>query len=165
MEVSSIMLASKVFKFVFIALCIAIICIASVMLADVQPKEADARGGGYKYGKAIVAKARSQIGDPYGYSGGAWTCSELTGYAVRAATGVSIGYSPLGQKYYGWQPRRVRPGDVLFYDENGPAGPPTHVGIATGRGKIVHASNYFGAVVESERRYLIGYDGARRVRP
>jgi cell wall-associated NlpC family hydrolase len=41
----------------------------------------------------------------------------------------------------------------------------THVGIYSGRGKLVHASAYFGKVVESKMRYIKGYSGAKRLRP
>ena len=40
----------------------------------------------------------------------------------------------------------------------------THVGIySTKSGYIVHASGYFGEVVESQMKYIRGYAGARRL--
>src|SRR3712207_8264604 len=41
---------------------------------------------------------------------------------------------------------RLRPGDEVFFKENGPRGPITHVGIFSGNGRIVHASGYWGKV-------------------
>jgi hypothetical protein len=39
------------------------------------------------------------------------------------------------------------------------------VGIYSGNGYILHASNYFGKVVNSKMKYIRGYCGARRIRP
>jgi cell wall-associated NlpC family hydrolase len=57
----------------------------------------------------------------------------------------------------------LRPGDIVFFAEGG--GRLTHVGIYSGRGNLVHASRYFGKVVESEMRYIKGYSGAIRLKP
>ena len=57
----------------------------------------------------------------------------------------------------------LRPGDIVF-KEAGPNRPITHVGVYSGRGNLVHASRYFGKVVESKMRYIKGYFGANRPR-
>ena len=54
-------------------------------------------------------------------------------------------------------------GDLVFFKEAGRKGPITHVGIYSGRGNIVHASNYFNKVVESKMSYVHGYFGAKRL--
>lgn len=59
---------------------------------------------------------------------------------------------------------RLRIGDHVFFKENGRRGGITHVGIYSGNGNIVHASSYFGKVVESKMRYVSGYFGAKRYR-
>jgi cell wall-associated NlpC family hydrolase len=55
-----------------------------------------------------------------------------------------------------------RPGDLLFFSEDG-SGYLTHVGIQSYNGKILHASSYYGEVVESELKYMRGLYAARRL--
>ncbi len=57
---------------------------------------------------------------------------------------------------------RLRPGDEVFFKENGPRGRITHVGVYSGNGRIIHASLYWGKVVEKEMKYINGYFGAKR---
>jgi cell wall-associated NlpC family hydrolase len=61
-----------------------------------------------------------------------------------------------------WRKSNLRLGDEVFFKEGG--GGITHVGIYSGNGNIVHASSYFGKVVESKMRYIRGYYGAKRYR-
>jgi cell wall-associated NlpC family hydrolase len=60
---------------------------------------------------------------------------------------------------------RLRPGDLVFFDENknGKLQPWDHVGIYSGHGNLIHASSYFGKVVESKMKYIHGYWGAKRL--
>jgi peptidoglycan DL-endopeptidase RipA len=55
-----------------------------------------------------------------------------------------------------------RPGDLLFFSEDG-SGKLTHVGIQSFRGLILHASIFYGEVVESELKYMRGLYAARRL--
>lgn len=55
----------------------------------------------------------------------------------------------------------VRRGDLVFFKENGRN--ITHVGIYSGNGNVIHASSYFGKVVESKMKYIRGYIGGRRL--
>jgi cell wall-associated NlpC family hydrolase len=55
----------------------------------------------------------------------------------------------------------LRPGDEVFFNEGG-GSRITHVGIYSGNGYIVHASSYFGKVVESKMSYIRGYSAAKR---
>lgn len=56
----------------------------------------------------------------------------------------------------------LRLGDEVFFRENG--GGITHVAIYSGNGNVVHASSYYGKVVESKMKYIRGYAGAKRYR-
>jgi cell wall-associated NlpC family hydrolase len=58
----------------------------------------------------------------------------------------------------------LHPGDLVFFKEAGMNKNITHVGIYSGRGNLIHASNYFGKVVESKMSYMHGYFGAKRLR-
>jgi cell wall-associated NlpC family hydrolase len=60
---------------------------------------------------------------------------------------------------------RLRPGDLVFFDENRnhKLRPMDHVGIYSGNGYLIHASSYFGEVVETKMKYIHGYWGARRL--
>ena len=57
----------------------------------------------------------------------------------------------------------LRPGDLVFFKEAGENHPITHVAIYSGAGNILHASTYWGRVVESPMKYVDGYYGARRL--
>jgi cell wall-associated NlpC family hydrolase len=61
----------------------------------------------------------------------------------------------------------LRKGDLVFFDEDrdGRLEPWDHVGIYSGNGNLVHASDYFDKVVESKMKYIKGYWGAKRLRP
>ena len=59
----------------------------------------------------------------------------------------------------------LKRGDLVFFKENGYGNPITHVGMYSGNGYILHASAYFNRVVNSKMKYIVGYYGARRVRP
>ena len=76
--------------------------------------------------------------------------------------------SPVLQYQYGHKVRsrsNLKRGDLVFFKERGYGRPITHVGIYSGNGYILHASSYFGKVVNSKMKYIRGYYGARRIRP
>lgn len=119
-------------------------------------------------GRDVVRQARRHLGDRYGYatcSRSVKSCTCLTKTAVKPF-GHRMGLTESGQWRYERSRRiersRLRPGDEVFFKENGPSGPITHVGIFSGNGRIVHASSYFGKVVEKEMKYIDGYFGAKR---
>jgi cell wall-associated NlpC family hydrolase len=58
----------------------------------------------------------------------------------------------------------LKQGDEVFFKENGPYNPITHVAVYAGNGNVVHASVYYGKVVESKMKYINGYFGAKRYR-
>jgi cell wall-associated NlpC family hydrolase len=101
-----------------------------------------------------VEDAQSYIGTPYGASG--LDCSGFTS-AVFADLGVYLPDSADAQYAYG-TPSYGEVGDLVFFDESGYG--LSHVGIATGYGTVIHASTYYGAVVETPIEYVPGYVGA-----
>ena len=119
-------------------------------------------------GRDVVRQARRHLGDRYRF--GTCTkklksCTCLTKMAVRPF-GHRMGMTENGQWKYSRSRKipksNLRPGDEVFFKENGPSGPITHVGIYSGNGRIVHASSYWGKVVEKEMKYINGYFGAKR---
>ncbi len=118
-------------------------------------------------GRDIVRQAKRHLGDRYGYGKCAKSvksCTCVTKSAVNPF-GHTMGMTELGQWRYD-RSRRVsksslRPGDEVFFKEGG-SSRITHVGIYSGNGNIVHASSYFGKVVESKMKYIKGYSGAKR---
>jgi peptidoglycan DL-endopeptidase RipA len=119
---------------------------SAVLLAG-SPNEAYADVSG----QAVVDDARSYIGTPYGASG--MDCSGFTS-AVFADLGVYLPDGPDAQYAYG-TPSYGEAGDLVFFDESGYG--ISHVGIATGYGTVIHASTYYGAVVETPIEYITGY--------
>ena len=124
-----------------------------VLLAGPPAHEAHAQGYGVS-GQAVVDDARSYVGASYGTSG--LDCSGFTS-AVFADLGVYLPDSPGAQYAYG-TPSNAKAGDLVFFDESGYG--ISHVGIATGYGTVIHASTYYGAVVETPIEYIPGYVGA-----
>ena len=60
-------------------------------------------------------------------------------------------------------PGNLRLGDLVFFKEAGRDRPITHVGIDSGNGYLVHASSYWGKVVERPMKFIHGYHGAKRL--
>jgi cell wall-associated NlpC family hydrolase len=58
----------------------------------------------------------------------------------------------------------LRRGDEVFFKEGGHYRGISHVGVYSGNGNLVHASVYYGKVVESEMKWIDGYFGAKRYR-
>lgn len=90
---------------------------------------------------------------------------------VYANYGITLPMDEPGQVRRGVAVSRaaLRAGDLVYFKENGPSGPITHVGVyvgvntKTGQQMISHASSYFGTTVTSQMRYIKGYAGARRL--
>jgi cell wall-associated NlpC family hydrolase len=116
----------------------------------------------------VVHTALSQVGRPYrsgGMDPAGFDCSGLVSwvfgrYAVQAPRGVQA-------QFDGTRPvssRDIKPADLLFFSTTGPG--PTHVAIALGDGRFVHAPNSRGKVrVESldSTYWSSRYIGARRL--
>jgi peptidoglycan DL-endopeptidase CwlO len=144
-------------------LCCALFSTAVLVSVPASPAQAyPAYNGSYSYndyssGQAVVDEARSWIGTPYGAYGA--DCSGLTSQ-VFAQFGVYLPDDPAAQWSYG-VPSDGEAGDLVFYNEDGYG--ISHVAIATGYGTVIHASDYFGAVVETPMYDIPGYVGARDV--
>ena len=119
-------------------------------------------------GRDIVRQARRHEGDKYAYgtcTKRAKSCTCLTKVSVNPF-GHSLGMTENGQWKYDRSRKipksRLKPGDEVFFKENGPAGGITHVGIYSGNGNIWHASAFTGDVTQTKMRYIDGYFGAKR---
>jgi cell wall-associated NlpC family hydrolase len=115
-------------------------------------------------GREVVKKAESWSGVPYRLgraSRSGVDCSGLT-MLVYQKFGIELPHDVEEQYDYG---SRVsgppQAGDLVFFDEHGRG--ISHVGIATGRGTIVHASNYWKRVTETQIKYVKGYKGSKRL--
>lgn len=128
---------------------------------------------GHSTGRDVVRRARKHIGTRYrnspphpckAYRKEDCSCHTKT---VFRAFGRKLPDNPPSQYRYGRKIKRsnLRPGDLVFFDENrnGKLQPWDHVGIYSGNGNLVHASSYFGKVVERKMKYIKGYWGARRL--
>jgi cell wall-associated NlpC family hydrolase len=122
-------------------------------------------------GNDVVRAARRYIGTRYRYAtcqSSRMSCTCLT-KKTWAKFGHKLPMSERGQWSYD-RGRKVaksslRPGDIVFFKEGGRKRGITHVGIYSGKGNLVHASAYFGKVVESKMKYIRGYSGAKRLKP
>ncbi len=119
--------------------------------------------------RAVVRKAKRFLGTRYRYA--ACTRSRMSCTCLTKRTWKAFGHKlPMSERGQWKKGKRVaksnlRRGDIVFFKEAGPRKPITHVGIYSGKGNLVHASNFFNKVVESKMRYIKGYYGAKRLRP
>jgi cell wall-associated NlpC family hydrolase len=131
------------------------------------------RAGGRSTGQDVVRRARKHIRTPYRESPPhpckAYRMEDCSCHTkkVFGTFGRRLPDNPPSQYRYGRYIKRsnLRPGDLVFFDENrnGKLQPWDHVGIYSGNGNLVHASSYFGRVVESKMKRIKGYWGARRL--
>jgi hypothetical protein len=138
--------------------------------AGAGSKQLYSASGGRLNGRDVVRVARRYIGTRYKYA----TCtkSRMSCTCLTKRTFSKFGHRlPMteGGQWRHEPSRRVarsnlRPGDIVFFKENGRRNPITHIGIFSGRGYLVHASSYFGKVVESKMKYIDGYFGAKKLR-
>ncbi len=109
----------------------------------------------------IVRIALSQRGVHYRWGGTSpstgFDCSGFTRW-VFAHVGIDLPHQSGQQFTYGQRVRRLKPGDLVFFDHLG------HVGIYVGHGLFVHAPQT-GQVVSTMRLSVRfgSYDGARRI--
>ena len=116
----------------------------------------------------VIRSGRKYLGAPY-VSG---TPSPCTSSQMDCDCFTKRTFNDLGLRLGWWSDqlkygRRIelanrRPGDLLFFSEDG-SGRLTHVGIQSYNGYLLHASSYFGKVVESKLRYMNGLYAARRL--
>ena len=135
--------------------------------AELEEPLATARGGAS--GNDVVRAAKRHIGTRYRYA--TCTASRMSCTCLTKSAWGRFGHRLPMDEYGQWryEPSKriryndLRRGDIVFFAEGG--GGLTHVGIYSGRGNLVHASKYFGKVVESKMRYIRGYSGAIRLNP
>jgi NlpC/P60 family len=149
---------------------------------DLAPAEGSASSGKNVYGASntnverrdIVRYGRTHIGTPYFHSppDACWAyekedCSCFT-RLVYEQFGKELPDSPIQQYWHKdrkWVSRaNLQRGDLVFFKENGPDNPITHVAMYSGNGYVLHASAYYQSVVEAEMKNIEGYAGARRIR-
>ena len=151
---------------------------------DLAPAEGSAGSGKNVYGASnttverrdIIRYGRTHIGTPYYHSppDACWAyekedCSCFT-RLVYEHFGKELPDDPIQQYWHKdrkWISKdNLQRGDLVFFKENGPDKPITHVAMYSGNGYVLHASSYYAyqKVVESKIEYIEGYVGARRIR-
>lgn len=121
---------------------------------DPSPEDPPAPSGG---AQAAIAFARAQLGEPYqwGAAGpGSWDCSGLTAKAW-AAGGKSLPHYSVAQ-YDVSTPvsaGELRPGDLVFWGDNGSPSSIYHVALYVGGGRIIHAPRTGRPVTEESMYY------------
>jgi cell wall-associated NlpC family hydrolase len=149
---------------------------------DLAPAEGSAGSGENVYGasntrderREIVRYGRTHIGTPYYHSppDACWAyekedCSCFT-RLVYEQFGKELPDNPIQQFWHKdrkWVSRaNLQRGDLVFFKENGPDNPITHVAMYSGNGYVLHASSYHQSVIETKIEYIEGYAGARRIR-
>ncbi len=135
---------------------------------QVTPPGTDA--GGQAAADDVVQRARNHIGTPYVHSPpgscvahSSEDCSCLT--SLVYGKWLEMADHPVEQWEYGREVEKsdLRPGDLVFFKEAGMSNPITHVAIYSGEGNIIHASSYWGRVVERPMEHVSGYYGAKRL--
>jgi cell wall-associated NlpC family hydrolase len=124
-------------------LAVAVLALLASACAERQPRihVLPPAPGATAAGAEIVRIAETLIGAPYREGGtlpDGFDCSGLVTY-VFAREGIAVPRDVRGQAAVGEEVPRdaLRPGDLLFFSTTGPG--PTHVGIAIGDGRFVHA--------------------------
>ena len=126
--------------------------------------------------REVVRRARNHLGKGYDYNHrrcqrgmAREDCSCLTRNVFRHFD-KKLPDSPVYQWKYGKRVSKanLKRGDLVFHDLNKDGDLRDHyvdhVSIYSGNNNIVHASSYFGKVVESKERYLDRYWGSKRLR-
>lgn len=116
----------------------------------------------------VIRSGRKYLGVPYTLG----TPSPCSGWEMDCDCFTKRTFNDLGIRLGWWTDqfnygRRVsvsnrRVGDLLFFSEDG-SGYLTHVGIQSYDGYLLHASSWYGEVVESELRYVSGLYAVRRL--
>ena len=155
----------------------AVMVVAGTQAAPQDPNDSPSAGGGGTpviggdvVASEVIERARTHLGTPYRHSPPmpcrayqSEDCSCFT--SLVFSKWVSMPDNPIDQWKFGRyvEQSELRPGDLVYFKEAGPDHPITHVAIYSGDGNILHASTYWGRVVESPMKYVNGYYGARRL--
>jgi cell wall-associated NlpC family hydrolase len=118
--------------------------------------------------RQVIRRGRKYLGVPYVLG----TPSPCSGLQMDCDCFTKRTFNDLGIALGWWTDqfnygRRIsvsnrRPGDLLFFSEDG-SGYLTHVGIQSYDGYLLHASSYYGKVVESQLKYMNGLYAVRRL--
>lgn len=145
---------------------------------SVEPSEGTraASAAGTNVGRTAISLANTFKNRGVTYKYGACTSTQMscTCFTKKVFTrfGQTLPMDEPGQVRLGVavaSKSALRAGDLVYFKENGPGGPITHVGVyaglnpQTGEQMLSHASSYFGTTVTSQMKYLRGYAGARRL--
>ncbi len=111
----------------------------------------------------VVGYAMQFIGTPYLYGGttpAGFDCSGFVGYCYRNALGISLPRTSGGMASSGTGVENLAPGDIVYFGNGGSV---SHVGIYTGNGQFISATNS-GVQVDPLHSGYWGpkYMGARR---
>jgi cell wall-associated NlpC family hydrolase len=116
-------------------------------------------------GEDVVREARKWVGVRYRLGGASRRGVDCSGLTMQVYKKFGVSLPHWDDKQYRKGTRvpkgQEKPGDLVFFNEHGRS--VSHVGIYAGNGKILHASDYYNKVVESQMKYIEGYVGARRV--
>lgn len=119
-------------------------------------------------GQEVVREAYRYLGVPYVWGGedpSGFDCSGLVRYVFRKF-GVDLPHYTVSQAQLGTPVARedLRPGDVIFFGEDGGRGYLYHVGIYVGDNRFIHAPHRGDVVKVSELtgKYARNYACARR---
>lgn len=125
-------------------------------------------------GRDVVRKARTYKGTKYAWgtcTNRRMSCTCLTkksfkpfGHTLPMSEGRQWKYAKNRARKVIKSKSNLRPGDLLFFKENGRRGAITHVGVYSGRGNLVHSSAYWGKVVERKLKYVNGFHAGARLR-
>ena len=118
---------------------------------------------------AVTTEAQKYLGVPYVWGGelpSGWDCSGFIRWIFARAAGVTLPRVAGDQAGVGVNvdPANIKPGDLVFFKDTYAPGI-SHVGIALGGGRFIHASSVGeGTVISSlgESYYQQHYAGARR---
>lgn len=130
-----------------------------------EPAESDEDSSSNgRTGEDVVKEARKWMGVRYRHGGQTRRGVDCSGLTMMVYKRFGVSLQHWDDKQYRTGVRvsgRPEPGDLVFFNEHGRG--ISHVGIYAGDGKLIHASDYFNKVTESDMKFIKGYVGAKRM--
>ena len=114
----------------------------------------------------VMKKAESLIGAPYCYGGYASSCFDCSGFVKTVYESVGIEFPRISRDIYSMgesvRLSEIIPGDLVFFSDSGGI---NHVGIASGKNEMIHASTSRGVVKQSldDKYFASHFAGAKRI--
>ena len=140
--------------------------LALALTVALVPLPGLARANGAR-GERVVRTALSYLGRPYifGATGpSAFDCSGFTRFVMNRAIGIRLPRTAASQSRVGRAIARtnLQPGDLVFFQNTYKPGV-SHVGIALGDGRMVHAWTRGGVRIDrlSQRYFVAKYHSSR----